>query len=231
MNDFYEDFENNKTIAIGQTFMVSSSNIEKWTKNKNTTLVSKDKYYEYFEYGYSDIDLDHSDILFIVKYIGNGYVQEMVTGEIMLLSRINKNLLEDNSDELVTADSKNIFIPTHFEDYENAEFKVPTIMEYVSELELYKKRATNSPLIYNVVDGDLMFKIDEISKKKYLEHSNEERIALMKKYKEEALSSLKEIIKEIDTTIQSCSSISTETLDMAHLENDIYNFEKQEKTR
>ena len=76
-----------------------------------------------------------------------------------------------------------------------------------------------------------MFRIDDISKAEYLKHSNEEKIALIKEMKAEALSSQEETIKDIETTIQKYSRITPETLDMAYLENEIYDFEKQGKTR
>lgn len=231
MNNFYNEFERGIKLEIGQTFMVCASDIWKWEKSNVSTLVGKDEQYEYCEYGYDKIDNDHSDIYFIVKYIGDGYVQEMTTGETMLLTRLeNNDILADNSEKLITADSSGIFTPSQFEVYKKVGYSVP-IPDYVYYLELYKKLTTKSTLICNVDEGESMFKIDDISKEIYLKHSNEERIALMKKMKEVAVKSLEETIKDLDKTIQLYSSISPETIDMAYLENDIYNFENQGKKR
>ncbi len=109
LNNFYKDFQEKQKIAIGQTFMISSNEIWKWAK----TYDSDNKTYDY-EYDY----IDDSNVLFVIKYIGNGYVQEMVSGETMLLTRIDKKLLEDDSEELQTAQSKGLFTLSRIEDYE-----------------------------------------------------------------------------------------------------------------
>ncbi len=235
LNTFEEGFEKyGERIAIGQTFMINCDVIYKWLKDKNTTPVRKGQEfvdYEYEEYGYNCMDHRHQDFYFIVKYIGNGYVQEMLTGETMLLTNMEHHILEDNSDELVTADNEGTFTPSHFEDFKNADFEIPTLPEYIFKLETYKNTAAKSPFIVNVDVGGEMFRIDDISKAEYLKHSNEEKIALIKEMKAEALSSQEETIKDIETTIQKYSRITPETLDMAYLENEIYDFEKQGKTR
>lgn len=226
MNSFENDFDNKKKISIGQTFMISSKGILKWAKIEHT--YGEACIFNTYEYNYIK-QKDEDDILFVVKYIGNGYVQEMLTGETMLLARIDERLLEDDSDELKTADSECICTPTKYEDLENYGFDSLSMPEYIAQLEEYKLLTTKSPLICSVVEGELMFKIDEESKTEYLKHSNEERISLMNKYKEEALRSLEETIKDLDSTIQTYSRITSKTLDMAYLENEIYDFEKKVK--
>ena len=96
-------------------------------------------------------------------------------------------------------------------------FDFLTVPEYIEALEEYNAITTKSPLICSLW-GKSKFKIDDISKTEYLKHSNEERVALMKKYKEKALSSLEETIKNVDSTIQKHSSrITPEMLDMARI--------------
>lgn len=78
-----------------------------------------------------------------------------------------------------------------------------------------------------------MVEINDESKKEYLEHSSEERIVLMNFFKKAALKSAEETIKDIDATLQKYSknNMTYEMLDIAYLENDIYNFQNQGRTK
>ena len=224
-----ENDSNDKIISIGQTFMIPSYCIWKWGKTEEKGFPT---IYEPDNICWND---EYSDILFIFKYIGNGYVQEMVTGEIMFLTRIGNQLVEDDLDVSKLDVYDYIYYPARFEEYDEYadELGQKNIMMYIYRLKKYRKLIAESPcLICSLLDGDEMIEIDDDSKKKYLEHSSEERITLMKKFKEEALKSAEETIKDIDAELKKNSNnMTSEMLDMAYLENDIYNFKNQGRTK
>lgn len=214
---FFRYFLDGNKLAIGQIFMINANSICKWTKKMENG---------YYYYEYDVIDSEQSDVYFVVKYIGNGYIQEMLTGETMLLGRIPNYKCEDKPNELVAANECTNVL-SRFEDYKGKS----TFAEYIYKLELYKKLATKSPLICDVNMGYSMFKINDASKTVYLKYSNEKRIALIKRLKGIALLSSEEVVEDIDKAMKSYNSISNEILDMAYLENEIYDFEHKERTK
>lgn len=218
LEHFFRCFLDGNKLAIGQIFMINANSICKWTKKMENN--------GYYYYEYDVIDSEQSDVYFVVKYIGNGYIQEMLTGETMLLGRIFNYKCEDKPNELVTANECTNVL-SRFEDYKNNLFGKSTFAEYIYKLELYKKLATKSPLICDANMGYSMFKINDASKTVYLKYSNEKRITLIKKLKENALLSSEEVVEDIDKY----NSISNEILDMAYLENEIYDFEHKERTK
>ena len=221
LEQFFRYFLYDNKLAIGQIFMINANSICKWTKK------TKNGYY-YNEYDV--IDSKQSDVYFVVKYIGNGYIQEMLTGETMLLRGIHNFECEDKPNELVAVNECTNVLSS-FEDYKNNLFEKSTIAEYIYKLELYKKLATKSPLICDANIGHSMFKINDASKTVYLKYSNEKRIALIKRLKGIALLSSEEVVEDIDKAMKSYNSISNEILDMAYLENEIYDFEHKERTK
>ena len=92
LEQFFRYFLYDNELAIGQIFMINANSICKWAKKM------KNGYY-YNEYDV--IDSKQSDVYFVVKYIGNGYIQEMLTGETMLLGGIHNFECEDKPNELV----------------------------------------------------------------------------------------------------------------------------------
>ncbi len=91
---------------------------------------------------------------------------------------------------------------------------------YLSSKEL-KPYVVNYPLIFNCLYS--CYDISDETKKQYLKYNDEERIKCIAETKKQALLNSKRIIKIIDETIY--------TLDIAYLENQLYDFKVKKRSK
>lgn len=111
---------------------------------------------------------------------------------------------------------------------------------YIIDCEKYKKIPTVAPILglflqYKEDSGyTQVIKINDYSKKKYLEHTDEERMDLLNEFIKESKNSFKEACDKIDEKVNELSEIlskrvdtpTSEDLNMAYLENELYDFQK-----
>ena len=91
-----------------------------------------------------------------------------------------------------------------------------------------------TPLVYHSCGGAYLYAIDDNSKKAYIQTSEEERAIQFDNFREEAIQSYENTMEVLDKEIKEVKEIEKvppEVIDMAYLENEIYDFENQPKTR
>ena len=183
-----------------------------------------------------------TSILIALKYLGNGIFEEMVTGEKIITSGENLRFKETESSTVkkelsdINYDSSVIL---NYEDYliENQEDAVLSKNEYIQLLKNCIKRMSESPI--SLANNVCSYEINDISKKMYLEHSDEERKLIIAEVKKMALLDAKEvkvritneINARIDNEAEKIKIISSEEIDMAYLDNELFDFERKGRTR
>lgn len=235
-----ENLEQKNQIEVGQIFFADIRNLAGALVLK-TGLYVKDGIVDTITWGYGDnvqkvVDRYYRpNILLAVKYLGNGIFQEMTTGEKIITSKktlvfeetesspiVEKKLSDIDSDSLV------IF---NYEDY-LIEHKGETVLskiEYVQLLQNCMKRISETPLALSC--GFRFREIDDTSKKIYLAYSDEERKSIIAEVKKMALLDAEEVNTRIANVIEKMKTISSEEVDMAYLDNQLFDFERKERTR
>lgn len=206
----------------------------------------------------------YNDFLFAIKYIGNGMFTEMTTGKELALcdtsdlkidGKYNESFNHEFAIEFDEYENQDGFLdkdrrkkvyqeedddPNYFFNLLTETEKEVFFNKYIADSEKYKNISTSSPLLGLLIldvnmDGYTeAIKINDESKKKYLEHTDEERKALLEVFRKRAEDSYKEACDKIDEKVNELSEIlskrvdtpTSEDLDMAYLENELYDFQK-----
>lgn len=170
-------------------------------------------------------------ILIAVKYIGNGLFEEMITGEILVSSGQDIGIKK-------TDDSKQSFVKlpdislessllVNYEDYllECKGEKRITKYGFVQLLLNCIERNKNYPI--SLSSEYPFYEVNEENKEIYLGYKDEDRKENIEKVKELAISESNDVNKQLLTIISDLSKLKKEDLEMAYLENNLYNFEKR----
>ena len=212
------------TIDIGDIFMIDSRYFEKFAKCHKVYINGEsDKYsHELIESDEKKLE----DILLIVKYIGEGMIQEMLTGEIFQIApvhyynRLPISELKNYRNADINLEKCDVKI--NFEEHKGCFNN----KEFVNKLNNYKNITLKSPLSY----FNICYFITDDTKKRYLKYTNEQRIDCIKKMMAIATKSREIVINEVNSVITSYfEPLSNEIMEMAYLENKIYDFERKTK--
>lgn len=236
-------------IKVGEVFFSNFSNlsaVETWKDNEPSKVGWQLERISY-QYGenmgpYVGMIEIKQDFLIAVKYLGNGIFEEMTTGEKLIngrnplafsVSGSRTNQFEHR--ELPDFDvPKNIIsedIVLDYEDYTVANLNKTTLskIEYYQLLENLMKLHATYPLYLQ--SGNGFFDINEETKKLYLRNSDESRKEIIKEAKKLALMDAKKVNEKISTTLKNMQTLSKEELDMACLDNQLYDFKKRVRSK
>ncbi len=240
-------------IKIGDIFFTKARAIDCWQTGMNNCgcldeFLQVTDYYGFFHSSIIDSLEDSGELdditepfLFAVKYLGNSVYEEMTTGEKMICSGGNVRHEDDPKFGNVIVDNANIMVlyeeyvsETELEkndDLDPDNFKITPEMyekhknEYLNSVNYFKRLSSEYPLTFENAD---MYYVDDESKQEYLKNSNELRRKIIKRMKEIAINERQEIYKMLDEEVKKISpdTLTSEDLEMAYLENDLYDFEK-----
>ena len=212
-------------IKKGDIFFASMKGISTWGIELNNSGAYGPDFMaaDYVNQGFNQ---ECPYILLAVKYIGNGVIEEMVTGEKMLL------MLSSQYYDCKDVENKNCaakyFCPLTYDTFVSENYGIG-ILNHCKILAEYKKISNEYPLTY-LDEDENFYSINEITKYRYIEHSDEERRMLISTLKAKALEEIKDIHKTIDSEIQKSLTLTQENMDVAYLENQLYDFERKGKT-
>lgn len=140
-------------------------------------------------YTYNKIDLKEDSVLFIVKYIGNGLIKEMVTGQTLILSNgWLDSTFEDENKMVLDVDCNLLSVCAKIEDYHEE----ISIDNYVDRLYHYRSNTAKSPLICN----GYIYDITSSTKEEYLKNADEKRREIVAKALEIATKSRDDVAKK-----------------------------------
>ena len=206
-------------IKIGDVFMINSKYFENFVKYP---------FYQYDVYDYEEINENGEDILFVVKYIGDGKIQEMVTGEVFILDAnglTHENIPADYEKMPYCGDISCCVIPSKIEGCPSE----TRVEQYVNICYVYKSFAGKSPIIYS---GGRLYEINDDAKKEYLKYTDEQRKKIISQMMEIAIKSRDKVLSGIDDIINHYApTLSMETIEMAYLDNKLFDFKNKEKSR
>ncbi len=170
---------------------------------------------------------DDDIMLVALKYIGNSTFEEMSTGEKIRVGE--KGLFIYNQNNGITSylsipGAEYTYLKLNYEDYivKKTGKKHLSKYEYIQRLQNMMKKNVEYPLIlsstYNCEE------ISEKSKQIYLLHTDEERKAVIRERKKLALLDSKEVNERIASSIEKLKTMISEDVNMAYLENQLYDF-------
>ena len=212
--------------------------------------------FTYDEYDYDDFDTiswrkdlsvekycksSTSTTLLAIKYLGNGIFEEMTTGEKIMASCTylgNTKLPDITLKNQVILNYKDYLnfcytnVDASVEDSSDLYGNKENLgkFEYSLLLQSCIERIAECPLILS--SDCSFFKIDdENAKKVYLLNSNEERKTIIEEVKKMSLSNSKEVIEKIASTIESMKTISSREIEIAYLDNQLFDFKNKTKQK
>lgn len=207
-----------KKIELGDIFFIDAGSIYSFGVSKEDDMIGD---------RYGTVSSKYSDMLFAVKYIGNAVVEEMLTGEKILLcgegDRYRKDFHTLHKDFEQVDFGKYYSVPLSVE---KALVKVRgnSIAMHIDNLNKILRKATEYPLTHLEYCGQ--YEITEEAKKWYLKYNSDARrkfILNLRKQADEDVQNLSRTVGEIISQY----GINDINLEMAYLENDIYNFQKK----
>lgn len=208
----------NGKLNIGDVFFINAKGLRNFGVCKETGMIG---------YKYGEVPIGCADLLLAVKYIGNGIVEEMISGENILLGGQSELYYRDRN--LPYDDFKNVEFGKEYSISSSVEeglklIEGKKIAVYIDKLIKTKNKALEFPLTF--LEPDNKYEVTEESKKVYLRHDNDERRKIILVAKEQAKVNFEQIEEVVDGIIEKFS-INSENLDMAYLENDLFNFRKK----
>ena len=222
-----------KMIKKGDLFAINYASLHCW-----------DKVFSYVESpdgeDYTDIDIidlksvsdDKSDYarMLIVKYVGHGYVEEMLSGlKIRTMNIPNVFKFEDQDTIETIWDEEGILELDNFKKYFNNKlnrFTKTDKTSMIENLECLSKTIKESPLAY-LDDTDFVFELDEEIKNKYKKVSDEERLKYLADLIKHSSKNAEKCIDIINESIEKTKIIKDENVEEDALEEQINNFSKR----
>lgn len=169
------------------------------------------------------------DIMLVaLKYIGNSIFEEMSTGEKIRVGPRGITFDSQNKDirssYLSIPDAEYTYLQLNYEDYivENPGKEHFSKYEYIQRLQNMMKENIKYPLILSSIC--YCKEISEKSKQIYLLHTDEERKVVIRERKKLALLDSKEVNERIASSIEKSKTMISEDINMAYLENQLYDF-------
>lgn len=167
------------------------------------------------------------EVFFIdAKNLGNGIIQEMTTGEFFMLEG---TILKVEDKEIV--DFADHYRP--FVDPNVAFLNYKDISKLFNELRSYKDVINKYPITYCGNNGGIYY-VNDSTKEAYLCNSNDERKQMILSLKKQVLDTISKLNDILDSSMSKTidiieSQMNDYNLEVAYLENDLYDFEKREE--
>lgn len=216
-------------IKVGDIFFINAKSIGIWEIYDSIHTIREIKK---TEFRYDDNGHWMSGVLFAVKYIGNNIVEEMTTGEKMILTGwFGKQLLKKSKirkDKIGPAND--YYVPLKFKDFRDNDHDY---FDYLNKINGFKKISSNYLLICDK-DGDETYapiRINEETKENYIHTSDESRINFINEAKKQSKENLEAAYKELDEEVERITKVSSEMIEMATLENNLFNFKNKVKVK
>lgn len=179
------------------------------------------------------------DMLIALKYLGNGIFEEMLTGEKIINVHDTVTFKTNDGFEVLHLSdydvSSNKDLIVNYEDYVCVEQeRVLSKLEYSTLLQEFMQKSFDYPLSY--VGNDCMnYYVVENSKKRYLEYSDEDRKKVMTELKNKALLDTKntneKVVEAIEKMKDTDMILNDDILNMAYLDNQLYDFENKGRSK
>ena len=196
-------------LEVGDIFFIKASLLKTWGVS-----------HEFFEnegltmYGTIRADEEiiyvQGEALLAVKYLGNKIFKEMTTGETII------------GKDKIKGISNYTFITTRPKQSQNPQ-------KFLMNLEEMGNQILNHPLAYDCY-GPLI-KINELTKRIYLQTDNKMRKKLLEEKKRLAMKQTKKIFELISQIMERPFQIPKVDYDMADLENQLYDFAHENPTK
>ena len=215
-------------VKIGDIFFVNSKDLSSYVFYE-----SEAEAYGYIGQGV-EINKLNSSLKLAIKYIGDGVFEEMVTHQ-KILSPCDVLIYPEKYKPF-----KNTVMPredlkgprTHFYDNKRQSFireidyKISNdINDFLKNTEELKQLMVKYPITLS--NSTVMYLPSDEEKKKYLQSTDDERRDAIMNKLELAKKDVADAIKVIDHQISLASDLTKEKLDMAYLENQLYDFQKE----
>lgn len=207
-----------KKLELGEVFFIDAQAICSFGVCKESDMIGD---------RFGSISHKHSDMLFAVKYIGDAVLEELVTGERILLCGEGNTYKKDFNkiyEEFMLVDfGKYYSVPLSIE---GALIKTEdkSIAMHIDKLKKIVDKAREYPLTFLEYGSE--YEVTDEAKNVYLRYDNDARRKFLSGLREQATSNVEELSATVDEII-SRYDITDENLEMAYLENDIYNFQKK----
>lgn len=206
---------NNQEIKIGDVFFISTSGLNTWTYNEDSS----------FFCSCGSLTDDFEDMLLVVKYIGDGILEEMLTGEKILVDRFYDGNISYEQDSSVTC-----FAYANYFEEKKTNKKVRDVSDYINVLKSIKENSTKYPLVFSLIDSEI-YEISDENKSRYLEFSDLLRKQRLVSLKLIALKKTDTLIQQLDYFIDNFNIDDELTgnfmLDEAYFENKLFDFKKK----
>lgn len=217
MRDTYWVFSDIEMVPIGTELVTSSQQLKQW-------VLSDDHGCDRVLYSaFKDGNGIEDDFLISLYYMGNGIVEEKVTGERFYLSA---DFVWNEKDEETTyydhdttkyASEYNFLINAEKYIWElHYDNKDITIMDYAQNCYKFKKALKEYPITLNAYKLRVM--TDEL-RKEYSKYSDTKRKKAILKLKKEAVINAKKISDAIDEEFEKATEFTSDELEMAYLED------------
>ena len=188
----------------------------------------KDDYEEYcIMYGTQSCGNFSSEepMLIAVKYIGNGVFEEMLTREKLLAEGYDIQY-EDNP--RFTGQS----IAIGYVNAKEGRMLEEEVYKNIYKIEIAKEVSKNYSMV--LYDGEGFYEVNEESKNGYLKFSDDQKRMVFRKLKEEALEKAKKFVQDLDESLKGIDLSKVQdkqSLDIAYLDNQLFDFENKERRR
>lgn len=221
---------NKKIIKKGDIFAINYASLYCW-----------DKVYGYLESPDGE-DYIHTDIIdtkglsddyekfLIVKYVGHGYVEEMLSG-LKIRTMYTPNIFKfDDQDTIEEIGyEEGILELDNFKKFFNNKLKRLSKTDkfsMIKNLEHIQTTIKESPIIY-LDDDDFVFELSEEIKNKYKKVSDEERLKFLTEIIKESSISAGKCSEIINEAIEKTMKIEEETVEKDSLEEQVDQFSKR----
>ena len=176
---------------------------------------------------------NEDDIMLVaLKYIGNSLFEEMSTGEKIRVGERGITFIgqDGTHSSYSIPGAEYTYVQLDYEDYivENPNIEHISKYEYLQLLQNIMEKNIEYPLI--LAAYYYCQEISEESKQIYLLHSDEERKNVIQELKKLALLDSKEANERIANSIEKLKTLTSEDVDMAYLDNQLYDFEHKGRT-
>lgn len=222
-----------KMIKKGDIFAINYASLHYWDK-ENRYIETADGE-DYTETDIIDLfdfkkDMDAYNQFLIVKYIGHGYVEEMLSGiKIRTMNKPNVFSFEDQDTIEEIWNEEGILELDTFKKFFNNKlnrFSKVDKSSMIENLEDLKRTIKESPLTY-IDDTDYVYELNDQIKTEYKKISDEERLKFLAEIVKKSSKSAEKCNEIINETIEKTMKIEEEAVEKDYLEDQINQFSKR----
>lgn len=222
-----------KMIKKGDIFSINYASLHYWDKGNRYIETSDGE--DYTETDIIDLfdlkkDMDAYNQFLIVKYIGHGYVEEMLSGiKIRTMNKPNVFSFEDQDTIEEIWNEEGILELDTFKKFFNNKlnrFSKVDKSSMIENLEYLKRTIKESPLTY-IDDTDYVYELNDQIKTEYKKISDEERLKFLAEIVKKSSKSAEKCNEIINEAIEKNMKIEEEAVEKDYLEDQINQFSKR----